>query len=249
MGSWCQPVDFQGYPGHHHQAGVESASDRDRDWGDWPGDDEAPAAVVQDGGWTSVARFTVGRVKCEQLLIFVKPYQDNVQPWKPLGCLFYKFWKLGCRGLNLVTQTIGHWSHLQEGATLTAAMAYGLLCGAFYCINLLSKKRNDRICEIFGNKFKALKPNGPTVFLNIYLMDWFEARGKRGEGTRFTWSSAVCSFQRSAAETESSNWPKHLKLSDAGDVGTWLDDKGGEGHLLGLGELKTTHWVVVVLFI
>ena len=29
-----------------------------------------------------------------------------------------------------------------EGATLTAIMAYGLLCGAFYCINLLSKKGN-----------------------------------------------------------------------------------------------------------
>ena len=115
---------------------------------------------------------------------------------------------------------------------------------------LVRKGMICKICEIFENKFKALKPNGPTVFfLNIYLMDWFEARGKRGEGTRFTWSSAVCSFQRSAAETESSNWLKHLKLSDAGDVGTWLDDKGGEGHLLGLGELKITHWVVVVFLV
>ena len=34
-----------------------------------------------------------------------------------------------------------------EGATLTAAMAYGLLCGAFYCINLLSKKRNEGIWQ------------------------------------------------------------------------------------------------------
>ena len=32
----------------------------------------------------------------------------------------------------------------------------------------------------------------------------------------------------------------YASSKDAGDVGTWLDDKGGEGHLLGLGELKIT---------
>ena len=66
---------------------------------------------------------------------------------------------------------------------MTAIMAYGLLCGAFYCINLLSED------------FEMVSPtvlSKRSLYLNLKL----KAKAKQDDATRFTWFSAACSYQR-----------------------------------------------------
>ena len=67
---------------------------------------------------------------------------------------------------------------------MTAIMAYGLLCGAFYCINLLSEKDFEMV--------------SPTIFYKqcLYLNLKLKAKAKQDDATRFTWFSAACSYQR-----------------------------------------------------
>ena len=70
VGPWYQPVDFQGYPGHH-----QVPQTRHQDWGDCPGDQEAPEKlcfrmeaepVLQD------SQSEGSNVSTQQLPIFVK---------------------------------------------------------------------------------------------------------------------------------------------------------------------------------
>ena len=63
-------------------------------------------------------------------------------------------------------------------------MAYGLLCGAFYCINLLSEKDFEMV--------------SPTTFYKqcLYLNLKLKAKAKQDDATRFTWYSAACCYQR-----------------------------------------------------
>jgi len=68
-----------------------------------------------------------------------------------------------------------------EGATLTAAMAYSLLCGAFYCINLLSKGEARRRHKVYLVLCCMLLPK-----MRVML-----ARGSMTRGERVTYSGLV----------------------------------------------------------
>jgi len=83
-----------------------------------------------------------------------------------------------------------------EGATLTAAMAYGLLCGAFYCINLLSKGEARRRHKVYLVVCCLLLPK-----MRVML-----ARGSMTRGERVTYSGLVRTMvgRGSAMEAEHS---------------------------------------------
>ena len=113
---------------------------------------------------------------------------------------------------------------------MTAIMAYGLLCGAFYCINLLSEKDLEKV--------------SPTIFYkrSLQLNLKLKAKAKQDDATRFTWFSAACSYQRFS--TLYIFFEERLKskinYSDAGHVGSGVNFKGATAHLLKPGQLKST---------
>ena len=120
-------------------------------------------------------------------------------------------------------------------------MAYGLLCGAFYCINLLSEKDFEMV--------------SPTIFYkrSLYLNLKLKAKAKQDDATRFTWYSAACSYQRlvdcqiQCLEILLLLFPAgtrfhRMEMSppDAGDACTWVNDERRESHILRPGEWLLT---------
>ena len=112
-------------------------------------------------------------------------------------------------------------------------MAYGLLCGAFYCINLLSEDFEMVSWTILYKR---------SLYLNLKL----KAKAKQDDATRFTWFSAACSYQRFETLFFRDNLKSiigsilHINYSDAGHVGSGVNFEGGTDHLLKPGQLKST---------